>query len=132
MPIVAQTESGEAITAFEAEDAEQKYCLTCEEEFDHIRGRYDREDGVTVSECFVHDSSSDSASCGESPEHMRMKGVAAAIADNEFPEAEVVIEGWVGSSKKADARVRFPETHERYGDGIAIEVQHKNESKDIL
>lgn len=128
MPIVAEASDGSVVTAFEVEKADGTYCPDCGDKFDHIRSRHVR-DGSTVSECFVHDSGG-SGSCGESDQHKKMKGIAAAAADNKYESARVEFEKRIGS-KQADVLVEFQDGRFPLASGIGIEVQYKNKSKDI-
>jgi hypothetical protein len=59
-----------------------------------------------------------------------MKSIAMAKASDRWPDATVSWESEV-STRRADVLVTFLDSHERHGDGIAIECQHKNESKNI-
>lgn len=66
---------------------------------------------------------------GESEKHKRRKYDAMQKALTVFPEADYALEEDIGS-KRPDAKIIFNEPHSKYGKGLAIEYQHKNESKD--
>jgi len=59
-----------------------------------------------------------------------MKSIAASKAKTRWPDASVQLEQSVGE-RRADVLVVFDEFDHRYGNGIAIEAQHKHEDKDI-
>jgi len=67
---------------------------------------------------------------GESSLHKRRKKSALAEALSRFQDTHHETEMWVGE-KRADAVLVFEDGHEKYGKGLAIEYQHKNENKDI-
>jgi len=68
---------------------------------------------------------------GESELHKRRKSAALAEALHRFPNAEYSTEEYTIGEKRADAALIFDEPHQEYGKGLAIEYQHKNESKDL-
>jgi hypothetical protein len=53
-----------------------------------------------------------------------------AVAGQQFETANTETEKIIGD-KQADAALEFPDGHEKWGRGLAIEYQHKNEGKDI-
>jgi len=59
-----------------------------------------------------------------------MKSIAMSKASNRWPDATVRWESAV-DGRRADVLVEFSESSSRYGEGIAIECQHKHEDKDI-
>jgi len=130
MPFIAHTDQGEAIAPAQANPDSSYTCPSCESE---LRVRSSHERGETfVSRHFWHVSpSGSSVDCeGESDKHRRMKSIAMSKASNRWPDSIVSWESTVGD-RRADVLVEFPEKHPRYGNGVAIECQHKNESKDI-
>jgi len=129
MPFVG-THNGDTVTPIDVGDDQTVECPVCNGEM-YVKNRYTREtrDGETwVARHFTHTSRDDCG--GESDIHLQMKSVAASRAREEWPNATVSLEEPIGD-RRADILVSFPETHERYGDGIGIEVQHKNEDKDV-
>lgn len=67
---------------------------------------------------------------GESKKHKRRKYDALQVALTLFPDADYALEERIGE-KQPDAKLVFDTPHSKYGKGLAIEYQHKNESKDI-
>jgi len=66
----------------------------------------------------------------ESSIHERRKKHALAHAKSQFEHKESALEERL-NGKQPDAKITFAEPHDRYGNGFAIEYQHKNSSKDI-
>jgi len=67
---------------------------------------------------------------GESDEHLKMKSIAYARLEHDFPEETVELESGV-DGRIADVLLSFNEPQAPYGNGIAVEAQHRNEGKDI-
>lgn len=67
---------------------------------------------------------------GESDEHLKMKSIAFARLEFDFPDATVELESSV-DNRIADVLVTFDDPREPYGNGIAVEVQYRNRGKDI-
>ncbi|WP_233562816.1 hypothetical protein [Haloarcula sp. Atlit-120R] len=67
---------------------------------------------------------------GESDEHLKMKSIAYARLEHDFPDATVELESGVGD-RIADVLVTFNEPCHPYGKGIAVEAQYRNHGKDI-
>lgn len=67
---------------------------------------------------------------GESKEHLWMKSVACQKLSYLYPDAKVSTEKSI-EDRRADILVEFREPQYPLGKGIAVEVQHKNDSKDI-
>ncbi|MFC7208958.1 hypothetical protein ACFQL3_01775 [Natronoarchaeum sp. GCM10025321] len=112
-------------------------CPKCEEEM-FVRG------GPQTDRLrhFVHYP--DSRKCsGESEEHRRWKHlVFRALHDLHLPNQESLffcMEGKLDVShtptdpttRHADVLLRFGAQHDQFGDGIAFEIQHRNEEKDL-
>ena len=106
-------------------------CFDCDEPV-AIRESHQR-NGSFVARHFWHPSGTpDSCEAvgGESWKHQRMKSIAASKAKKRWPDATVQLEQQV-ADRRADVLVVFSEFHHRYGNGIAIEAQHKHEEKDF-
>lgn len=79
-------------------------------------------------------------SCGESDEHTKMKSIAASKLKHIFNnncwkvELEYRLKDTVTDAdhRDADSLILFEDIDEQLGQGVAIEVQYKNKSKDIL
>lgn len=67
---------------------------------------------------------------GESDEHMKMKSIAYARLDHDFPDATVELESGI-DGRIADVILTFDTPRKPYGRGIAIEAQYRNTGKDI-
>lgn len=67
---------------------------------------------------------------GESDEHAKMKSIAYARLQHDFPDATVELESGVGD-RIADVLVTFDQPRAPYGRGIAVEAQYRNHGKDI-
>lgn len=67
---------------------------------------------------------------GESDIHLKMKSIAYARLEYDFPDATVELESGL-DGRIADVLLTFPEPRSPYGKGIAIEAQYRNEGKDI-
>jgi hypothetical protein len=73
----------------------------------------------------------DTGECpGESDEHMKMKSIAYARLEHDFPDATVELESGI-DGRIADVLLTFDTPWEPYGKGIAIEAQYRNQGKDI-
>lgn len=130
MPFVGRKD-GEIVTPEEVDDGVKVACLGCEDEL-KPRSAHDRDDGF-VARHFWHPFETDceGGSGGESLEHQKMKSIAVSKAKQRWPEASVGTELDVGE-RRADVLVEFEDTHDRLGAGVAIEVQHKHENKDVI
>jgi len=80
-----------------------------------------------------------SPSPGESDYHAFLKGVAASRLAAQFPDAPVDVEasiplpeGCHTDERRADVAVQFPENNPYWGEGLIIEVQYRNHSKNLL
>lgn len=67
---------------------------------------------------------------GESDVHHKMKAIAYARLEEDFPDAVIMLEGHA-NGRFADVLLTFPEPRSPYGNGIAVEAQYRNEGKDI-
>lgn len=126
MPFVAIRE-GDRVLPYEATKADTLICPVCDDEMTFVTSHHRR--GSFVAPHFRHQTNDDCA--GESAVHLRMKSIAFSKLDEAYPEATVVSEEPVGS-RRADILVRFPQPQFPYGHGIAVEVQYRNDSKDLL
>lgn len=88
-----------------------------------------RRNGTFVAQHFRHQG--EDTCRGESDTHRRMKLIAFSKLAHTYPAAEVVLEASVGD-RRADVLVQFPEARFPLGHGIAVEVQHLNNSKSLL
>jgi len=139
MPWVARYE-GEKSGAFEVPHGSDAHCLECGE-----RMRVWRESESGTARHFKHigemgDSGGAGSHCsgGEGDEHRKWKNFAAERLSEVFGNiAEVAVEKRLAAphtgktERYADAAVMFDETDEQLGHGLAVEVQHKNDGKDI-
>ena len=67
---------------------------------------------------------------GESDEHQKMKSIAFARLEHDFPDATVELEAAV-DNRIADVLLTFDAPCSPYGRGIAVEAQYRNHGKDI-
>jgi ribosomal protein S27E/chorismate mutase len=133
MPFHALTPSKNIIFADEADDGEDVHCVECGSELHTVRS-HTRGDEF-VSKHFRHPGSGGSgsgSSCGggESDRHQVMKAVALSKLRHKFDLAASRREQDIGE-KRADAYGRLEQPTIPYGYGFGIEVQYRNESKDI-
>ena len=131
MPFVARI-NGDLCMPFEVDEIDSAECPACGNAL-RIRESHYRK-GTFVARHFWH-STTPPNGCpggagGESVEHQRMKSIAASKAETIYTEAKVLVEQSV-VDRRADVLVEFDQRHPRFGDGIAIEVQHRHHSKDI-
>ena len=115
-------------------------CPVCGDEMYVKRSHY-RGDSF-VSRHFVHKAENSgrgggqgegggSSDCpGESDVHHKMKAIAYARLEEDFPNAEIELEGHL-QGRFADVLLTFPEPQAPYGKGIAVEAQYQNKGKDI-
>lgn len=150
MPWVAQNDRGKVIPE-EASKRDDLCCPECGEPMSVIDS-FIRESGSFVSSHFRHksdptpDGGTTTGCGGESDEHKRMKCIVNSKIRHIFdtPIETVDIEHQIGS-KQADVGVVFVDgvDHESpieqselingvVGDKIAVEVQYKNDTKDII
>jgi len=142
MPTVAiDPETNRVITSLDAEPGSYR-CIDHEEEHLHYVSETDVEGQGTRIAHFRHDPGTRSASDGsvggggggpaETTIHERRKREAMVAVVDHFGHDNIHSYGVEREydSRRVDASVIFSDPHERYGQGIAIEYQHKNESKD--
>ena len=146
MPFLG-TLDGDLVIPPQVDDSATVVCPVCEEKMSVIAS-YER-DGSFVSRHFRHyeregspeamDSSGQATlnelgkagKCpGESDQHLKMKSIAYARLENDFPDARIELESGVGD-RIADVLVSFDEPRNPHGKGIAAEVQYRNKGKDI-
>lgn len=118
---------GEEVVPPEVADGEIVMCPACDDEMSVIPS-YERGRSF-VSRHFRHKGASDCP--GESDTHLKWKAIAYSKLENRYPDATLTFEGAVGD-RRADVLVEFPSPDESgLGNGVCVEVQHKNESKDV-
>lgn len=127
MPFVAKM-AGDIVLPEEVEDDARATCLDCGGVL-RIRQSHERS-GTFVARHFYHPNGGGGCSGGESPVHRRMKSIALSKVKQVFPCEEVGLEEKIGD-KIADLYATFEDPVGKFGDGIVVEVQHKNEGKDI-
>lgn len=138
MPYLA-TEDGEEVIPPQVQDGANLRCPACNREMyltsSHYRGE------SFVSQHFTHtpdthsggggESSGGGTDCaGESPIHYKMKSIAYARLEEDYPEAEIELESGL-AGRIPDVLLTFPEPRAPYGKGIAVEAQYRNKGKDI-
>lgn len=135
MPWVAKNpDSGKLITPAKATDSKTYLCTNCAE---GMFVRPHRETPSTTTRHFVHYS--DTGCVGETDVHFHAKMMAESLLHEIFEdlhnkEVEIIDNELCfdkGKLKRqfADAGVRFRAELNPWGEGLAIEVQHKNKSK---
>lgn len=134
MPFIAER-SGETVIPEAISDGEDVVCTACG---DAMRPRGPFTDGTARH--FYHRTGTD-CSGGESDTHRKWKSLAVSALRQQFsdqmamcaPEVEVDTEETLTASsiRRADALLRFEEENPFYGKGIIVEVQYKNEAKDV-
>lgn len=87
-------------------------------------------DGPDIARHFYHPPES---SCGgESALHLAMKSIAVDKLQQVYPDADVHIEFKTDDvPRRADVFVEFEQPSYPLGKGIAVEVQYRNDSKDL-
>lgn len=148
MPIVAVNSDTEKLVLVQDATGRDSYaCPDCDADAEYVRGhsrQLSNGDSTTVQEHFRYPncdcygtvpsnkglgSAGGGGGGGESQLHKRRKKTALAEAVKQFDNSEHNEERQIGD-KQADAVLVFEEPHPEYGKGLAIEYQHKNESKD--
>ncbi|WP_336134242.1 hypothetical protein [Natronomonas amylolytica] len=132
---------GEERGAFEVPFQEDAYCIECGA---RMRVWREAEDGTARHFKEVGNMGggggghAEGCGGGESDDHQKWKNFAAERLTEVFDNvAEVSVEMPLAAPKtgkelrSADAAVMFEERDNQLGSGLAVEVQHKNESKDI-
>lgn len=149
MPYTAYHPESEDIHFVDQASPESDYvCIDCPETVEYVRSHFRNSDSANPTRVTAHfrysncthgtvDQASDGAGgsgggggAGETQLHKRRKRAALHEALQRFPAADYDTEYTVGS-KRADALLKFEDPHEKYGKGLVIEYQHKNEGKDI-
>jgi len=128
MPYVALRD-GERVSPWDVGDDTDVICPACRDAM-YPRGGI----GTHCERHFAHYPDSGDGCGGESDTHRRMKAVAAHAARQQYPRATVTIEtktGGVYKQRTADVLVDFADWFDDWGDGIAIECQHRHENKDL-
>jgi ribosomal protein L37AE/L43A len=142
---VAYNEVRQRVNSTDAEADASYCCPDCEEDVYLRAGTSDK-----VATHFAHyPDSEQKPSCGESDLHRKLKSIAtdeltemmSPIAEESYtedhPEKECLTVQSLREGKRKtqpDAVVRFTEDrdrHEKWGKGIAVEIQVSNENKDI-
>ena len=110
----------------------------------HVVKSHERETGAFVSRHFRHNrddghgGGGGGRSCGESDEHIKLKSIAASKLEHIFEDNcwKYELEYTFGNTatdadhRQADALLLFDDPDEQLGQGVAVEVQYKNDSKD--
>ncbi len=104
-------------------DDEEVQCPVCN---DPLRVR----DGPSIARHFYHPP--DTSCSGESALHLRMKSIAVEKLKDKYPDASIHVEFVTdGVPRRADVFVEFDQPQFPFGKGIAVEVQYRNEQKDL-
>lgn len=135
MPFIAHR-SGDSreVIPEEAGSEDDLQCPECEGELrirqSHRRGR------TFVARHFYHFTGADECGMGgESLTHQKMKSIAISKLHEEFgdendEEVEILTEQPIGD-RRTDVRVQLETPRKPYGRGIGVEVQFRNEGKDV-
>ena len=142
MPFIAyrDLDERELVLPSEIEEREDLLCLACERSM-HVVNAHTRA-GSQIPKHFRHEV--DLGCTGESNEHRHAKHTAAQLLHERLPELldpSIGYKiGWEESLHEDDERdagtqidvlARFTPPAPHWGKGLAIEVQHKNKSKEI-
>ncbi|WP_239640987.1 hypothetical protein [Natrialba taiwanensis] len=141
------TVDGDRVIPPQVDDDAEVTCPVCDDPMGVVKS-YERGDAF-VSRHFRHHDRDDRAELsatdgqstfgdlgnavkcpGESDEHLKMKSIAYARLEHDFPDATVELESGV-DERIADVLLSFDEPCAPYGNGIAVEAQYRNEGKDI-
>jgi len=136
MPYLGLSDGDEVLPP-QVPDGSTVECPVCREEMSVVRS-YNR--GSTfVSRHFSHKGggkgdgsgagSGDGDCPGESEIHHKMKAIAYARLENDYPEATIELESNL-EGRIPDVLLEFPEPCDPYGKGIAVEAQYRNKGKD--
>lgn len=126
MPFTA-IRGSERILPHEASSTDSLVCPICDDAMSVVEGHHRK--GGFVARHFRHQLNDDCG--GESIPHLRMKSIAYSKLVAEYPNAAITVEESIGT-RRADILVKFPDPQHPLGKGIAVEVQHKNNSKNLL
>lgn len=127
MPFVAENE-GNTVVPEEVPDDACVNCLKCGDEL-RVRKTHER-NGTFVARHFWHVNGGAGCSGGESETHRRLKSIVLSKLKHVFPYKEAGLERKIGRNI-ADVYAIFEEPMERFGDGVVVEIQHRNKGKDI-
>lgn len=107
------------------DDDEEVLCPVCD-------GTLRVRDSPSFARHFYHPP--DSSTCeGESSCHLAMKSIAVDKLRTKYPDAEVEIEFTADTvPRRADVFVEFDDPRYPLGRGIAVEVQYRNDQKDLI
>jgi hypothetical protein len=135
MPFVAEL-SEKRVIPEEVADGTDVMCPSCGKT---MRPRGPFSDGTARHFYYLTDSGG--CSGGESDTHRKWKSLAVSALRTRFddraaqigPESPIDVSETASSvtERRVDALVRFENRHDLFGDGLAIEAQYRNESKDI-
>lgn len=104
-------------------DNEEVQCPVCNEP---LRVR----EGPSTARHFYHPP--DHSCSGESALHLRMKSIAVEKLKDKYPNASIHVEFITDNvPRRADVFVEFEQPQFTFGKGIAVEVQYRNEQKDL-
>ncbi|MCL9812611.1 hypothetical protein [Natranaeroarchaeum aerophilus] len=146
MPFLGTLE-GDRVIPPQVEDNATVVCPVCDEQmtvissyerensfvsrhFRHEKQEADVEASTTTGQATLDEIGKTGKCPGESDQHLKMKSIAYARLDNDFSEATLELESGIGD-RVADVLLTFDEPRNPYGRGIAVEVQYRNEGKDI-
>lgn len=136
MPFVGM-KNGDTVLPVEVDDGDIVSCPDCGGAM-AVRASH-RNGSQFISRHFYHIQGSSSTTgetgtngggCAESDTHKRMKTIAYAKLERMYPDELVELERPIGN-RYADVCVTFDSPKHPYGNGIVIEVQHKNKGKNI-
>lgn len=125
MPFLAESSSG-IVVPEEVSKITELSCLNCDEEL-CVRERHER-NGAFVARHFWHVNGSGRCPGGESETHRRLKSIILSKLKHHFPYQDAGLEKTIGR-RIADVYLEFEYPLDKMGDGIVVEVQHKNEDK---
>jgi hypothetical protein len=136
MPYLGLSDGDEVLPP-QVPDGSTVACPVCGEEMSVVRS-YNR-GNTFVSRHFSHKGggkgdgsgagSGDGDCPGESEIHHKMKAIAYARLENDYPEATIKLESDL-EGRIPDVLLEFPEPCDPYGKGIAVEAQYRNKGKD--
>jgi len=109
----------------EVDDGEEVQCPVCD-------GTLRVRDSSTFARHFYHPP--DSSDCkGESNYHIAMKSIAVDKLRTKYPDAKIEIEFTADTvPRRADVFVEFDDPRCPLGRGIAVEVQYRNDQKNLI
>lgn len=123
MPFIAVNEDGQPLLPVNVASTETAICPRCDEQMKV-------KDGETIARHFYHPPNT--ACNGESAAHLAMKSIASQKLRTKYKEATVRVEFKTEDTpRRADVFVDFSEPRPLLGAGIAVEVQYRNDAKDI-